>query len=293
MPILVKDYLWEETEGYILVTAPLKGVAKSCVDIYLSDVFLKVNYSPYLLEIDLLHKVDDINSTAVFQDGFVKIKLTKIGNENSHWNEENISGENNEEKLVEVPEPTNFVWGKLCFESKSKEEIRQRRKESMDRHTQQEEKIAARRIEMKRRNERLSVQKQMDVQAEKRQELQKVEDFRQKEIKEDIERWKQKEAELSSESSENDEETPNPVEKEKDFEKNHSLSNMVGDKIQAETATTLRNSSKIFQSEDSLKEQPEAPIRSGGVMKTSFTPRLFVNPARESQAKQEQEWIET
>lgn len=48
MPILVKDYSWEETEGTLRITVPLKGVPANKADIFTTDEYLKVRWSIFL-----------------------------------------------------------------------------------------------------------------------------------------------------------------------------------------------------------------------------------------------------
>ena len=42
MPILVKDFTWDETESTVFIDVPLKGVASNKVDIFWSGQYLKV-----------------------------------------------------------------------------------------------------------------------------------------------------------------------------------------------------------------------------------------------------------
>ena len=44
MPILVKDYIWEETEKHIFITVPLKGVMTNKVDILTTEEYIKVSF---------------------------------------------------------------------------------------------------------------------------------------------------------------------------------------------------------------------------------------------------------
>lgn len=45
MPLIVKDYVWEETEKSVFITVPLKGVKANKVDILSSEEYLKVSCS--------------------------------------------------------------------------------------------------------------------------------------------------------------------------------------------------------------------------------------------------------
>lgn len=42
MPIVVKDFTWEETESCMWITVPLKGVKSSKVDIFNTEEYVKV-----------------------------------------------------------------------------------------------------------------------------------------------------------------------------------------------------------------------------------------------------------
>ena len=57
----------------------LKGTAPSSVDVYTSDCFVKVNFSPYLLALDLCRKINYENTVARFdqRDGTLLLKLPK------------------------------------------------------------------------------------------------------------------------------------------------------------------------------------------------------------------------
>ena len=43
MPLVIKDYIWEETPKTVAISVPLKGVKKDKVNILSSDEFLKVS----------------------------------------------------------------------------------------------------------------------------------------------------------------------------------------------------------------------------------------------------------
>lgn len=43
MPLIVKDYVWEETDKNVFITVPLKGVKANKVDILSSEEYLKVS----------------------------------------------------------------------------------------------------------------------------------------------------------------------------------------------------------------------------------------------------------
>ncbi|EKF32749.1 hypothetical protein MOQ_003396 [Trypanosoma cruzi marinkellei] len=57
-------YEWEQTEEEVLLRVTIKGFKKEAIDVFLSDVLVKINAAPtYLLLLDLLHPVDAARST--------------------------------------------------------------------------------------------------------------------------------------------------------------------------------------------------------------------------------------
>ncbi|KAL5004069.1 hypothetical protein ScPMuIL_017525 [Solemya velum] len=77
MPLIVRDFTWEETEKCICVTVPLKGVKAEKVDILCSDEFVKVSYPPYLFECLLFAPVEEDSSTAKVGNGVVDFVFPK------------------------------------------------------------------------------------------------------------------------------------------------------------------------------------------------------------------------
>ena len=47
MPIVIKDYTWEETESTIFITVPLKGVKTQKVDVFSTEEYIKVAFYFY------------------------------------------------------------------------------------------------------------------------------------------------------------------------------------------------------------------------------------------------------
>ena len=47
MPLVIKDYNWEETPKSLAITVPLKGVKKDKVDIFSTDELIKVRLTTF------------------------------------------------------------------------------------------------------------------------------------------------------------------------------------------------------------------------------------------------------
>lgn len=94
MPIKVteKQIQWSETDAVVHVVVPLKGVKSAKADIYSTDVYIKVNFPPFLFEADLFAAIDDSASSATIGKGTVEFKLVK--REQVTWGRLSITGEN-------------------------------------------------------------------------------------------------------------------------------------------------------------------------------------------------------
>lgn len=49
MPIIIKDYTWEQSESSIYVTIPLKGVTIRKVDLFSTPSYFKVRFNLFIL----------------------------------------------------------------------------------------------------------------------------------------------------------------------------------------------------------------------------------------------------
>lgn len=84
MPV-TPEFSWEQSLLDITITASIKGFKKDAIDVFISDVYVKINAAPtYLLSLDLLKPIHVSKSTfRVDQGGVVKIVLPKV--EEGEW----------------------------------------------------------------------------------------------------------------------------------------------------------------------------------------------------------------
>lgn len=145
---LSSEYTWSETTDAVTISIPLKGVSPKAVDISTTSNILKVNYKPYLLDLNLFQDISEDKSKAVFKDGVLNISLIK--------------------KEFQL-------WGQLCFIG-SKSEIAVRREASFKlrdaRNQQQREITAARKVD----EERLMLREQMALEEKERQRMDDIKD---------------------------------------------------------------------------------------------------------------------
>eukprot|EP00041_Stephanoeca_diplocostata_P017905 m.369591 g.369591 ORF g.369591 m.369591 type:complete len:373 (+) comp20853_c0_seq3:282-1400(+) len=152
MPIKVKDFTWSESSTHVFISVPLKGVKPGKADIYSNDLYIKVNYPPYIFEADLLKSIDDASSSASIGKGCVEFKLQKREAEN---------------------------WGSLSFQGE-KEQIRIRRDRAQADSFLSQEQRKEKELEAKHEREREAVRSQMDRDAQERKRVEDAKDVEKK-----------------------------------------------------------------------------------------------------------------
>eukprot|EP00984_Skeletonema_dohrnii_P010576 scaffold4123_cov91-Skeletonema_dohrnii-CCMP3373.AAC.1 len=149
---LSSEYTWSETTETVTISVPLKGVSHKTVDILTLNNILKVNYKPYLLDLNLFQDIVEDKSKAILKDGVLSIRLMKKKSQ---------------------------LWGQLCFIG-SKSEIAARREKSMtlrdERTERQKEMAAARKVD----EERMMLREHMALEEKDRQ---RMDDIKEKERK--------------------------------------------------------------------------------------------------------------
>ena len=74
---ITAEYQWSETTASVRVAIPLKGTSPGKMGVVTAPLLVKVNFSPFLLEIDLAHAVDDLRAAARVRDGVLHLTLPK------------------------------------------------------------------------------------------------------------------------------------------------------------------------------------------------------------------------
>eukprot|EP00986_Skeletonema_menzelii_P009083 scaffold4054_cov142-Skeletonema_menzelii.AAC.6 len=155
---LSSEYTWSETTETVTILVPLKGVSHKTVDISTTSSIIKINFKPYLLDLNLYQNIIEDKSKAVFKDGVLNISLVK-----------------EECKL----------WGQLCFAG-SKSEIIARRKNAFQlrdaRTRQQTEKAAERKVD----EERLMLREHMALEEKERQRMDEIKDREKKNAEDEM-----------------------------------------------------------------------------------------------------------
>ena len=155
MPI-TPEYEWDETPETIRLYIQLRGTKPSAVDLFASDLYAKVNFQPYLLEVDLKEAINEDSSSARFKKGVLTVKLTKA---------------------------TPGIWGDLKATG-DKASLRARRAESHARKEKKDGDLREALKDQRRDNERTTLRSQMTLEEDERQHIDGVRE----EIKQEYER---------------------------------------------------------------------------------------------------------
>lgn len=173
MPLLIRDYTWEETEKMMFITVPLKGVRANKVDLLSSEEFIKVSFPPYLFECLLYAPVDDQTSTAQIGNGAVVFKLKK-------------------------QEPG--MWYQLSKdEIVDKQLIKQKKEEAILKNQERAEQERKDKAEKKRASEKYTVNEMMKIEDDERERINNIKEYERKKATEELERWKEEQREMAEE----------------------------------------------------------------------------------------------
>jgi len=169
MPILIKEYEFQEDEEHLYLTVSLNGKNPKNVDIYCNDSYLKINVSPFFFELDFFERVDEDTSSANITQTDVKISIKK-----------------------ETPK----LWGRASLfteeekrKPENKELIKKRRDEAFERSLEKaKEKQKQKRIFFNNQKREM-VQKQMDVEKAEREKIKEIKTKAAEDAKKDLYSW--------------------------------------------------------------------------------------------------------
>ncbi|KAI8482091.1 hypothetical protein Bbelb_401780 [Branchiostoma belcheri] len=255
MPITVKDYTWEETETSVFITVPLKGVQAKKTDIFSTDKYIKVNYPPYLFEVDLFAPVVDDKSTAQVGNGTVVFKLVK-------------------------KDPG--IWAQLAASSAAAAERKRQEQKYALREQMRLEEEERTRVENTKKAERELAMTELETW--KKQQVQN-EIAKRNEEKIKFEKLEQR-IELAEEEEKKPQEKTHKTEEIEPAKKKSEATQKKSEPAKKKTEADKKKSS-MFDDDD--VNMPA--IRSKGKIEVTFTPRVFPTPVRESKLHEEEEWL--
>ncbi|KAJ3146155.1 Dynein assembly factor 4, axonemal, partial [Geranomyces variabilis] len=162
MPILIKDYSWTESESHVYLTVPLKGANPKKTDVYVNDVYVKINFPPYFFELDLHEKVDGEAAVATIGNGCAKLEL---------------------------PKSKTGLWTTIMLDNATPADLRIRREEADKRFRDRADAARAEKAAAKRAEEQLLVQKQIEVERADRERVAQLKEDEKAKAEADLNRW--------------------------------------------------------------------------------------------------------
>nr|XP_014282518.2 dynein assembly factor 4, axonemal [Halyomorpha halys] len=301
MPILIKDYSWRQTEQLVIVRVPLRNIPHTKVDLFNSDIYMKVHFPPFLFECCLFEPINEDESKCTIVEG---------------------------EAVFELVKNENKVWPTLNKEV-TKQEMTQIKKEAIE-HAQKrnKEQIEKKKDKIRERRD-ACIGQQIALDTKKRETIQDKKDSEKRIALGDIMEWKEKETDDSF--------LPSPLKKAtalikslKDqkvkgiLNQDVKVSNEIGKSEEEgeskeegnKTDRVLENSKEIWKSDEvcynkmskevkdvsrlkkpfenkskNINEDVLPALRQSGLINVGFTYRAFPTPSRESTYQQEQEWL--
>lgn len=77
MPIIIKDFTWNQTESTLTIKVPIKGVIQAKSDVFTSPHYIKVSYESYFFELFLKHPIITDESKCIFTANAIQFELQK------------------------------------------------------------------------------------------------------------------------------------------------------------------------------------------------------------------------
>eukprot|EP00128_Syssomonas_multiformis_P008035 Colp12_sorted_trinity150504_noHs@2470 len=161
MPILVKDFTWDESEEEVFLSVPLKGVKANKVDIYSCDAYVKISFPPFLFEVDFYKEIDELKSNATLGNGCVQFVFKK---------------------------KDQVLWKQLKSDE-TPETLKERRRKAEDAVREREQELAKKKLEEKRQAEQFALKKQMELESAERERVAQIKEQEKLKAEEELNQW--------------------------------------------------------------------------------------------------------
>ncbi|XP_062512822.1 dynein axonemal assembly factor 4-like [Corticium candelabrum] len=275
MPLSISDWSWRETSRFVFLDVPLKGSRVGNVDVFSTDVYLKVSAPPYLFEVRLCEAVNEGKCSATISNGFVNFKLEK-----------------QEER----------VWTRLSHPNSDDKAWMQKEREAalVHAHKRSDEETKAKVVE-KREAERFAIRQQMKQEQDARDAIEQAKQDEINKTTTEIEAWKSKEEQAARIL-----ELEEANEKEEISRKSTVTKSVSSERLEKETTDVTRtkktqrdrgrHESKQRRRNDTQGTDEHIfdttpPPRQSAKIQVKFTPRLLATPMREARLEEEEEWL--
>lgn len=162
-----------------------------------TSVLLRINFSPYLIEIDLKNEINEDDSKAIFKDGKLFITLKKIENE---------------------------LWGDINS-NLFKNERKERRNKSIEEKEKKDKELYEKKSKLKSEGNRYALREQMSLEDKERQKLDDLKEEEKKEAEKEVYEALQKLNEKKIETIKEDENENSDYDSDNDDNENENENN--------------------------------------------------------------------
>ncbi|KAM3926506.1 dynein axonemal assembly factor 4 [Leptodactylus fuscus] len=164
MPIIVKDYTWQQTDKEIFVSVPLKGAAAGASSVMCTEAYIKVNFPPFLFEVFLFAPID------------VDRSITKIGNGVI---------------LFTLYKQELALWDSLSLTNVDKETMRKLRENAIVRVQEKAKEDIQSKAASKRENQKYSLEVMLKIDEEERKRIEHCKEEERRKASEELEKFKE------------------------------------------------------------------------------------------------------
>lgn len=284
-------YEWTEKSDSLTLTIPLKGVAPSVVDIVATAATLKINYSPYIIDLVLNGQIDHNHHKAKVKNGTLIVSVKKI---------------------------TQGKWGELVRSNLSQQEKKVVKDESLLQYEADQQSQAEKRKDRKVIDERFALRKQMAVDEHERNRLDNLKAEEKKQAEDEVYKTFD-DLEIAQKKSKSVCKTKvsagvdkratadfastghiassNSIFDEDDLDDGDVVDEILEVDSRAENAEAQEDDERDVNGVDGVADPVYIPpprsvnSKDKNVVPIAFTPRIFPTPMRESTLAQEEDWI--
>ncbi|XP_028627217.1 dynein assembly factor 4, axonemal isoform X3 [Grammomys surdaster] len=261
MPVRVSEFSWQQTPATVFLSLPLRGVCVRDADVFCGEIYLKVNFPPFLFEVFLYAPIDDEKSKAKIGNDVILFTLCK-------------------------KEPV--LWESLSMPSVDKEMMQKIREKSILQAQDKAKEITEAKAVAKREDQRYALGMMMKIEEEERKKIEDMKENERKKATRELEAWRECQRKADGQKRAQRRERP-PQGKQAEETKALKPQGLPQKARPTHLPTRGRNWENIFS--EKLKEDRVPAPRTAGSIQISFTPRVFPTALRESQVAEEEEWL--
>ncbi|XP_028324793.1 dynein axonemal assembly factor 4 isoform X2 [Gouania willdenowi] len=165
MPLQVSEFSWSQTDCSVHISVPLKGHKAQRVDVVCTDLYLKVHFPPYLLEVFFFEPIDEDRTSVRFRDGSA---------------------------LFTLPKRNNTEWQQLMISTDDKERRKEIRQQALQKHQEKLSSESKHKAERQQADRKYALQSAMKLEEEERENIKRIKDEERQRTSDELKVWKQK-----------------------------------------------------------------------------------------------------